>query len=325
MTTRSHIELAENGVAARRAADTSPERCEDKRQMRVRACPSQYGNKRAKGLFVFIAAALLTTALTVYAQRKERTGGYVINLEGDWVLNGSSTLGPWSPLPDGGIIQLRRRKGSEYIQLGDKQGNVIQNINCDIDDCTRSFKLQTPETISGGSILFEAVMIVIGRSPRLFTVLLSKGGELKEAVVELADGRADLSNVFMNRRRGTYLLWFMPKRVGGADRRRPVGPVIVDWEPGRPALITVKGLSPGLYEADMLGEDGGKLEPGTEAWLLFTPPEIFEEASRDFAEATALTDSWDKRMSQSLKRQFLRAALGSIDVRLRPRGVTRGK
>lgn len=292
----------------------------------MRARPPRHAVGKAMSLSVFVAAAFLTMALTAYAQRKEQTVGYVINLDGDWVLNQSLTLKPWSPLPAGGLIRLRRRRGGEYIQIGDKHGNVSRNINCDNEDCTQSFGLTTPETGGGGSLFLQGVMLILGRTPLPFAVLLSKGGELKEAVVKFAAGRADLSAVFVNRRRGTYLLRFVPKRVDGRGRHRSVGPIGVDWEPGRPTLVTIEGLSPGLYQAELLSdEDGGRLEPGTEAWVLFTTPEAFEGASREFAEATALIDSWDKRMRQSLKRQFLRAALGNLDLRLRRRGVTRGK
>jgi hypothetical protein len=93
-----------------------------------------------------------------------------------------------------------------------------------------------------------------------------------------------------------------------------VGPVKVEWIPNQLCVVSVRGLTPGLYEVQLLSnEDREQLEPGTEAWVLFASPETFEDAFCEFHQAKVLLRSWPNSVGQSTKRQFLRATLNKLE------------
>jgi hypothetical protein len=102
--------------------------------------------------------------------------------------------------------------------------------------------------------------------------------------------------------------------AAAGDERKQLGPVGIDWDAGKLLLVSVKGLTPGLYEVQLLdGRDKEPEGPGTEAWVLFVRPERFGEALRSFREAEALANGWGDSARTSSKRRFLRAFLGHLD------------
>lgn len=274
------------------------------------------GSKRAAWMFFSLIAVALLTALVAAAQQRQQVG-FVVNMRGKWILDSSQELKPGSPLPAGGRVQVRDPKGGDYIEIADRSGQIIITRSCDDGGCGQIIRL--PASSPGlAARLFGAAMALLNRDPVRFTVLLSRGGELREAVVKLAGEQVDLSAVLANKSRGPYLLRFEPKSAGTPAGAKPIGPVSVDWDPNKLALVTVKGLTPGLYVVQPLNnEDREPLEPGTEAWVLFTTPEKFDTAFCDFREALGVTDQWGDAARQASKRQFLRAALDQLSANAR--------
>lgn len=239
---------------------------------------------------------------------------FVMSLKGEWILNSSQRLNPGSPLPANGIIRLRNRQGGEFIEIADRGGRPIITRRCDSEDCNQPVRI--PASRDNVVVrFFSAAMAILGRDPGRVAVLISRGGELREAVVPFADGQADLSSVFASQSRRTYLIRFVPKGANAPPNAPIVGPVSVEWNPNRLCVVTVQGLKSGLYEVQLLSnEDREPLEPGTEAWVLFVRPEPFGDAFCEFHEAQALTKSWSESVRQSTKRQFLRAMLSKLET-----------
>jgi hypothetical protein len=260
---------------------------------------------------VTLAGVALLLAHSVLAQR---TVGFVLNLEGEWVVDNSPPLKPGSPLHVGERIRSRSRSENDFIEIADARGRVIINRNCREYDCRKPIDL--PRDDSGIlSRVLEAGMVLIYDSPTKFAVLVSRGGELREAVVKVSGEQADMTSVLTNRSPGKYFLRFVPKSGAAAgDESKQLGPVGIDWDARKPLLVSVKGLTPGLYEVQLLdGQDKEPEGPGTEAWVLFVRPERFAEALRSFREAEALANGWGDSVRMSSKRQFLRAFLGHLD------------
>lgn len=266
---------------------------------------------RSAVMFFSLVTVVLITGLVAGAQQQV---GFVVNLRGDWFLGSSHKLKPGSPLPAGGTIQARELRGGEYIEIANRSGQIMINKSCDGGGCERPIKLPATSP-SLASRLFEAAMEVLFNDPVRFAVMISRGGELREAVIKITGEQVDLSPVLANKSRGTYLLQFEPRSAGTPANAKPIGPVSVDWVPDKLSPVPVKGLTPGLYVVQPLSnEDGEPLEPGSESWVLFTKPERFDQALREFREAVVLTDKWVGSARQSSKRQFLRAALGQLDA-----------
>jgi hypothetical protein len=260
---------------------------------------------------VTLAGVAFLFAHSVLAQR---TVGFVLNLDGEWVVDNSPPLKPGSPLHVGERIRARSRSQNDFIEIADARGRVIINRNCREYDCRKPIDL--PRDDSGiFSRVLEVGMAIIYNSPTKFAVLVSRGGELREAVVKLSGEQADMTSVMTNRSPGKYFLRFVPKSGATAsDERKQLGPVGIDWDARKLLLVSIKGLTPGLYEVQLLdGQDQEPEGPGTEAWVLFVRPERFGEAFCSFREAEALADGWGDSARTSSKRQFLRAFLGHLD------------
>jgi hypothetical protein len=268
-------------------------------------------NKKAIRIFFFLIAAIFVAALVAYAQQDV---GFVVNLNGNWILNSSRSLNAGSPLQAGDTIRARDPKAGDFIEIADLRGRIIKKLNCAEEDCKLPIVLKVAES-SVVTRWFRAVMGILNRSPKEHQVAISRGeGDLREAVVKIAGEQVELSSVMSNLRRDTYLLRFDSKKAGAT----PVGPIRVDWNPATLTSMTVKGLAPGLYVVRLLNnQDREPREPGTEAWVLFTKPEKFDQAFCEFREAVVLTEEWDKSTRENSKRQLLRATLTNLEMETR--------
>src|SRR5689334_18621237 len=253
---------------------------------------------------IILAAALIALAQEHVAR--------VVDLRGDWFLNSSQKLSAGMPLPASGIVQVRNPKYGDYIAVANRSGKIIESRNCD-NRCDEPINLPTTSSPSVFFRLFEAAMDLLSNGREKWVVLISKGGELREAVVKIEGKQVDLSTVLQDQHRGKYILRFQPHRPGRTVSSKIVGPITVDWNPSNLAPVVVKGLSPGLYMVQPLDNSGRKpLEPGSESLVLFATPETFDKAADAFHEATELTNLWGDQVQHGSKRQFLRAALGVI-------------
>jgi hypothetical protein len=277
---------------------------------------SAHNNRRSHRVNATIALVALTGAALLFAHGvlAQRTVGFVLNLEGAWVVDDSPPLKPGSPLYAGRRVRARSRSENDFIEIADARGQIIINRNCREYDCREPINL--PRGRAGVlSRVLEVSMALIYNNPAKFVVLVSRGGELREAVVKVSGEQADMSSVLTNRRSGRYFLRFVPKSGAAAgDESKQLGPVAIDWDAGKLLPVPIKGLTPGLYEVQLLdGQDKEPEGPGTEAWVLFVRPERFGEALRSFREAEALANGWGDSARTSSKRRFLRAFLGHLD------------
>jgi hypothetical protein len=280
--------------------------------------PKKHRCKTSKlRVLIFLVGMLLTPFMTV-AQAQQI--GYVINLEGDWVLNSSQQLKSGSPVTAGGLVQLSQPKKNDFIEVVDQSGKPIKSLNCNINDCRNPYRL--PRVIHTNIILriVKVGMEMLFSEPSLPLQVpaISRGVELREAVVKIVDQQVDLSSVLANVRPGKYLLRFEPIGASTPPDAKPIGPITVDWNPDKPSIVSVEGLSFGLYIVQPLSTaDRELLEPGSESMVLFVRPEIFERNSGEFGEAVKVTDSWGASVRHTSKRKFVRAVLAQLDSEAR--------
>lgn len=267
-----------------------------------------HGGKKEKArIFFLLTTAFLTTALVTHGQQDV---GFVVNVEGIWFLNNSPRqLSPGSPL-QAGVIRADKPGAGDFIEIANLSGRIIRRLNCFRDDCSKPITLYTAEG-DVPSPWFKTLMETLNKDPKRYkAATIRTKGELLEAVVKVAGSQADLSSVLANAGRDTYLLRF-EARSGG----HVVGPVRVDWDPNRLAVVTVKGLAPGLYDVRQLDEHGKRRERGTEASVLFASPEKFDSVFCEFRRAVLLTGGWHAR--EDSKRQVLRVALTKLEADVR--------
>jgi len=243
--------------------------------------------------------------------------GYVLNLRGEWVLNSSQKLKAGDPVPAEGTIQLVRRVTGEFIEILDNGGRRINaaSANCDIVRCDHPFKL--PPVVQRNILrkLVDSAMEIFRDYPDLRKPLaISRGTELREAVVKIENERIDLTSVFANLSRGKLLVRFESARLDAPRDTKFIGPINVDWDPTQRAIVFVKGLSPGLYIVRPLSNaDREPLEQGSESLVSVDTPTQYEKDIRLFNEGVKLTNSWGRSIRHESKRKFLRAVLASLE------------
>jgi len=265
----------------------------------------------AKTRTVLIAGFMLVGTQSAAAQQ---TFGYVLDLHGDWYLNGSSKLSKGSSVTAGSSITTSSAAdGRAYIVITDRSGHVFARRDCSRGECSGGIKL--PDAAAGQSSvtsrLVGAVMSLISDDPGKYVSLISRGGASPEdGVVKLENDRIDLNAVFRPMNGGRYVVTFESSLATNHAITTAPGPLNFDWDPKRPTPLIVKGLGPGLYKMSLMQVN--RQEMSQPAWLLLAAPRDFVAASSSFNSAVRMTQQWGVRVDQRSKRQFLRASLDFI-------------
>jgi len=260
--------------------------------------------------------ALMILAASLCVQAQEEQAGYVSNISGQWnlTLGGQtqsvrnaqrilvgSVIRPQSGQDDGSFITVVLRDGRQLFC-------TIKEL----DGCRQPVFLRNSSSFV--SRLVDVVIGVFIPDPNRFRTGLSRGDEkgLQEAVVLLEKGQLDLSAVFKNMERDSYLLRFEP--VSGNSELKEadiIDLVKFDWTPARPSL-EIGNLKPGLYKLSLLERNTGEHEPtGENAWILVSNPKNYRPRSLKFQDAMRLTRDWP---DSETTRRFLRAYLESLIV-----------
>ncbi|MEK6300317.1 MAG: hypothetical protein AABO41_06315 [Acidobacteriota bacterium] len=249
------------------------------------------------------------------AGAQEANVGVVRVLSGDWFLVGRSGLiQRGQALPAGGKIALvskgQKTRGS-YIEIYMLNG-LLMSIYCDkLGICDRPISL--PETIQSPPSLsarfWGVLKSLVSRSERLASTL-SRGDELQDAIVKLADGQVDLGLVFKKMKPGRYLLSFQSIAPSRAASEPALAQVSFNWEPGRSLPVYAPSLRPSLFQIDLLEASTEKHEPsGTDAWVLLVRSADYEKSLAAFQNVEALTRTWGEASKAESARTFLRAYL----------------
>ena len=99
-------------------------------------------------------------------------------------------------------------------------------------------------------------------------------------------------------------------RHGNAAKNNTLGPITFEWNDSKPAVLTVPGITPGLYELTLLEQAGEDYRAtNTPCWILITTRPNYANVSREFLKMTALTEKWNNAVSPETKESFLRASL----------------
>jgi len=255
----------------------------------------------------FLAVMLL--ASTVRAQQV----GYVLDINGDWSLNGNTSLHQASKLPAGGVIRANSPSDrSCYIVLAGLDGKIIEKRECRKQgECSKSIQLpQSPGIVSR---VFTAIGDLVWSTPAKYVALISKGTDLNEAVVKLDGDQIDLAEVFSSVEKGVYFVKLDPVVRENSHSGKSFSPVSLEWGPGQPARARIKGLVSGLYKLSIVKPDGkGFLATDQDAWVLISNPSQYATNSDSFKEALTLTQQWGEQVHSDVVRSFLRASLDLI-------------
>lgn len=261
----------------------------------------------------FSLLAVLSLASTARAQQI----GYVLDMSGNWFLNGGTRLAKTSRLPGGGVIRSGSPTDiSSFIVVANRAGVIIARRACNKQgECDNPIQLPPYKELSAATRVFDTIMEWWNGDAAKFVSPAPKGTNLNEAVVRLENNVLDLAQVFKNAETGTYYLRFEPLNQADAAAVKHAEPIAFKWDPTRPSPLGVCGLKVGLYRLSLLEPQGKDFnESGTEAWILVSSPERYDPASGSFAEALKLARDWGKQVKPNTARSFLRANLDLLST-----------
>jgi len=264
-------------------------------------------------LCVLFAAFCLSSSI----KARERTVGHVLDVEGEWYLDGrpGQALSMGEELPASGVIRIPSPSRFAYIVIRYSDNQIVSRRCRNHVECEQPILLpraiQRQATI--GDFIIEKALGVIRRnlvSPSVHSGR-SADGALREAVVQIKDGQVDLAPVFTEMNDGTYYV-----RV---ERRTPDGKtadggsakqIKVRWNSVTAATTPAAKFQPGLYELVLLEKRGAEYKPTiTTAWFLAGNLDQYAQTVAPFCEATRLTATWRGDVSEGTARSFLRAFL----------------
>lgn len=260
-----------------------------------------------------LSVGLLFTLLAQPTATQAHTApvGYVLEIQGDWYLNGDTSrpLYRWQKLPPAGTINVKApAPGSRVVIASLSTGEIIDERDCNADGC--SWPIRLPDAKAQPSLLRVAVDttvdFLLGSSTRYALARIRAFEPLSEAVIRLEGGEVDFRPVLRQTGR-YYLRWRARPRAGAPGEWS--APVSLRAEPGKPALAAAPGIKPGLYEINLQSfEDGSYVTLGSSWALVITSPR-YEKAAASYQQAEAMTGQWGSRVERRTVRQFLRAHL----------------
>ncbi len=254
--------------------------------------------------YLYLSFALTFGAASIFAQTNV---GYVLDIEGNWVLNGSNALSQGEKLPAAGSIRLNSASRFNRIVIADLRGEVIISRNCAVDNCSRAFSL--PRNAPTNSILnaaFDTVMEMIWGSPNRYSAHRSRSGELSDGVLKLNGATIDLKSV-LNNQGEQYLRW------------QAVSPNKDDscvWSPpiklDKTATVSAADFKPGLYTFELRRRMGESYETTSSAWILVADETSYEKTLASFQQAKDLTKKWGETVKPETVRLYLQAKLDDL-------------
>jgi len=275
------------------------------------------------------SALVLMLACPLRCARAQEPIAKVPDMRGNWYLsvgeNPEEKVVQWERLPLGGEIRIKTPTSQDYIVVTDIEGKILEERRCnDISACNRPIflpRVGKENSISAAVRTLSKVWQRLWSDPDRYSMHRQKDifdngdARLSEGVVSLRDkGRIGLSTVTQNFTKGRYYL-YLQRNPGEQASDEPIGPIVLDWDPGAPSTVLIQGLKPGVYEVGMLSRKGAEQafkESGPEAWILLCSAKDYSDAAASFQRAVSVTKNWGQTVSPERSRAFLRADLTEL-------------
>jgi len=175
--------------------------------------------------------------------------------------------------------------------------------------CSCHVPVPTPEPAGLASLAMIIPWFRSQEAVARYVTPVSRGmeSELKDAVVQLRDGKVDLTPAFSDLDSGSYKIRIEPLKGGGAS---PMSAVVA-WQEGGTAIATIPGMPAGLYRVSRV--DGNQGSPLPEAWVLVcSSGGDFADKSADYAAAVDATRKWPSEVDARAPQAVLRAYLETL-------------
>ena len=274
---------------------------------------------RRQAVVIIVLTSFLLTDLVWSVEGAGKGIGIVVNLSGDWFLDGNPPvrIKEGDDLPAGGKIwpsSTTPAAKDVFMEVLLRNGMTWRS-HCDAKPCSRREPLTLPGAIEKEASWWETLQKFLRiRARDEYIQTHTRGDDPEEGIAILSHGKINLRDVFGRMTPDVYCLRFQSLDANGKPRNGSTPQkVIYDWEPGQPQPLSVAGLDPGLYEIELLDRETSNLFPtGRTAWVLIARPQDHQRLRESFQNAVELTKKWDPEVSPRTVRVFLRAYLNAL-------------
>ena len=256
---------------------------------------------------VLFCAFVLASGM--WASAAQISAGYVVEVRGDWVLNGSSQVKASQKVPTGAAIRRRSSSPDDRIQIADLRGQLIPSASQDCRNrCSGIISLASSRTHGAASQdrgYLERIFAAITGSSLLpsWTNRQARGGDLSDGVLRVNGEKIDIAPII--KREGEQLLKW--RRIA------PDG----QWnEPVRLSITILSGFQPGVYEFVLVRSNGADFEQVASSWVLVSTKERYDTDLVAFTEVKKVVAEWGDAVSAEAKRLYLQGSLRAIQLNL---------
>jgi len=273
--------------------------------------------------YAFIAL-LLVVALSKTIPAREKPIGFVLEMQGEWLVNDRQIAHAGESLPPGAIVALSPkvnfRSGDKWKLTIILLNNTSRSCAChSFQSCKQCQPIQLPVSLTTSSPLEErihqAVMRLLSLDPDRYVPTISRetGGlpqKLRDGVLLLNKGQIAIADWFRNLEPGSYALTFVYIGRDGESRHPVV--LTLDSNAGTPSAIPAQDLRPGLYQVRVFpARSTVRQAISQDAWVLLSSADQFEKNSVAYRDDVELTRHWEN-VSAGAVQAFLRACLDQL-------------
>ena len=252
----------------------------------------------------------------------ERHIGFVVDLAGDWSINGTAIM-QGQGLPPGGLIRLtaRPKSGTQASISIVLLNNKSIHLTCDAaDSCEKGLELPSSliRSPSGLERLTQAALTLFGQKPDRYAPMLARGsskteGVPVESVLKKEAGQIGIEPVLATIPSGRYLLEFFRIAADGVEGNTKADSIEVPWNREQPAAIPSGRIREGLYQLNLLAVPQSPTNHyRSTVWVLVVSAEEYSKEIARYREVQSAVEQWDPQIPLAVRKSFLRAWLETM-------------
>jgi len=161
-------------------------------------------------------------------------------------------------------------------------------------------------------------MALFSSKPERFSVHRVRGETLPDTVARVSEERIYLGQVLNGVKGGRYHLIFIRIERSGDLSSWKSEPVEVDGEHIDANQTVIRGLQPGLYEANLETRDFSK-----NFWVLFVNSDGYTNLNDEFRRISIAIETWGDDVPANIRDSYRRAYLAYLDQQLEVKSAER--
>lgn len=261
---------------------------------------------------LFLIPLYLSFAFVCVSSVFARTNvGYVMEMRGNWQLNGNTSLRQSQKLPASGVISIKSPGRYDYIKIADLNGTVRIEKKC-TKDCEFKLPDAPVKTSYLGELLSTIMGMIWSESPNRYSAHRSRSEEFKDGIVKTDDGKIDLSSL-VKPPENSFVQWrkISPKAEEKHDDWSEP-PVELTAGKNGAVVISAADLRPGLYEFKLIESLESSIEPPNTAWILVTSVKDYKQNVKSFEQVKELNKTLGEDIKPETAQMFIRAYLDHL-------------